>query len=236
MQKAIDKSPVKEKLKLENVRSALRYRPVTSKKVCDQTKLGKELELFLVNLIIAFSVHLMGMTRHMLRGLAAMMVPSAAPFSARWCKRFLKRHKAEIKERSGKKSHKRKGVDVSVRDDQGVVREAKRRGQEGGVAARVRLQHRRNKSPPLGLATEAALCHQPHREPVPTYTRFHPLLDGIVHCSRWKYTFRPLHFFARSNPRPSWISLSTHLPRSLPLTLDLILHIPSIMPIHTRAI
>lgn len=108
MQEAIDKSPVKEKLKLETVRSALRYRPVATKKVRDQTKLGKELELFLVNLIIAFSVHLMGMTRHMLRGLAAMMVPSEAPFSARWCKRFMKRHKAQIKERSGKKSHKRK--------------------------------------------------------------------------------------------------------------------------------
>jgi hypothetical protein len=108
VEEAIDKSPIKERLKFETVRSRLRYQKVAKKKVRDQTKLGTALENFLVQLIIAFSVQLMSMTRRMLVGFAEMLAPEQAPLSHKWYKHFLKRHRQEIRERAGKKSHKRK--------------------------------------------------------------------------------------------------------------------------------
>ena len=112
MRKAVkeeyEKSPIKEKLNPETIRSKIRYEPVPSKKPGGKQKLGKEIETFLVALIIAFSTNLMSLTKSMLQGIANLLWPKQAPFGKKWYKLFMKRHGKSIKARIGKKSHKRK--------------------------------------------------------------------------------------------------------------------------------
>ena len=108
MREAVSKSPLKKDLKEETVRSRARYVPRTSKARKDRTKLGKVIETFLVHLIVAFSTHLIGLTKSMLISIATMFTGGGPRLTRRWLKGFMARHRSEIKARVGKQSHKRK--------------------------------------------------------------------------------------------------------------------------------
>lgn len=85
----------------------MKYQPVALKRSGSGPKMPKELEMFLVKLIIAFSIQLMSLTRSFLRSFASALAPSLGKFDNSWVKRFRKRHRKLIVVRSAKKSHKR---------------------------------------------------------------------------------------------------------------------------------
>lgn len=107
VRRAVETSPTKG-LNLESVRSQARYKPTPSLRRSENSKLGPEVETFLVEIIQAFSTEVSALTKKMVRDIAGMIAPTAGPFGKKWLTLFLNRHPDEITLRKGRKSHSRK--------------------------------------------------------------------------------------------------------------------------------